>query len=70
MRIVTPGEIKHGFEGPWECTDCGCQWVMDATDPKPAQSSDQRDGGSFHMPCPTCKREVYRRIPRSPQYGR
>lgn len=33
---------------------------MDTTDPKPKQSTDQRDGDAFHMPCPTCKREIYR----------
>ena len=68
MRIIKDGDLRFGFEGIWTCERCGCQWEMDQSDPKPKQSSDQRDGGAFHMPCPTCKTEVYRSIPDANSY--
>lgn len=70
MRVTKPGDTRMGFEGKWACNRCGCEWEMEATDPKPKQSTDQRDGDAFHMPCPTCKEEVYRDIPRRQDYYR
>lgn len=70
MRIITQGAERFGFEGIWTCERCGCKWQMDSSDTKPALMSDQRDGDGFHMPCPTCKTEVYRNIPRDGRYLR
>lgn len=62
MRITKRGEINHGYEGQWNCPRCHCSWEMDETDPKPAQSSDQRDGDAYHRPCPTCNHDVWRQV--------
>ncbi len=70
MRVIKPGDLRFGYEGKWTCQRCGCEWVMDQSDPKPAQSSDQRDGDAFHMPCPTCKTEVWRNVPHGQDYYR
>lgn len=70
MRITKPGEIRHGFEGEWRCHRCGCTWEMDTNDTKPAYMSDQRDGDAWHMPCPTCKNQTYRAVPRATDYHR
>jgi len=48
MKIIKQGNNKQGFEGVWTCNWCGCVWEMDSTDPKPAYSSDQRDGTALH----------------------
>ena len=64
MRIIKKGDVRKGYEGHWKCQRCGCEWEMAGSDPAPASYSDQRDGSGFHMPCPTCKTEVYRDTPR------
>ena len=61
MRIINKGSEKLGFEGKWKCQTCNCEWEMSSGDEKPESISD-RDGFAFHMPCPTCKREVYRAV--------
>lgn len=70
MRVVKPGDVRHGFEGQWHCQKCGCVWEMETGDKKPAYMSDQRDGDAWHMPCPTCKTETYRAAPRGGWYDR
>jgi hypothetical protein len=70
MKIIRQGIVGSLYVGVWTCQHCGCKWSMDASDPQPARINDQRDGDAFHMPCPTCKKEVYRGIPRSQEFYR
>lgn len=68
MRITKPGDTRVGFEGQWAWGEGGREWEMDKSDKAPAQSHDQRDGGAFHMPCPSCKETVWRHIPDATGY--
>jgi len=68
MRVTKQGNLLFGYEGKWTCQRCGCEWEMDKTDPKPKQSSDQRDGDAFYMNCPTCNTVVWRNIPNAGSY--
>jgi hypothetical protein len=70
MKVTKWGDARQGYEGEWTCMHCGCKWIMEKSDPKPQFYSDQRDGTGYHMPCPTCKKEIYRDVPANGQYQR
>jgi hypothetical protein len=57
IKITKPGVLPETVEREGRCNYCRCEFTFT---PKDATfGEDQRDGGYYKLPCPTCTREVF-----------
>lgn len=59
MRITKQGEIPADYTGTWKCAICGCEWIMEASDPEPSGGS-EANCKVYKMPCAHCGATTYR----------